>query len=234
MHQLGFNIVNTLSWERHIDRLVPKLNTACYTIRTLKPYLSQETLLMVCYAYFHSVLNFGIIFWGNSFYAISIFRVQKRVLRITTGTGNRNSCRQLFKTLRILPLHSQYIYSLLCFVVNNIDSYQFITDVHNRNTRRGYNLKLYQPSACLTLYQKGTYYMGIRVFNSLHLYIKKLYNNCICFKLALKDFCASIHSTPWMNFFIIIIRIIFSRSDLLLLVFYFCFFVCNVMISLIF
>jgi hypothetical protein len=49
-------------------------------------------------------------------------------------------------------------------------------------------LKLYQPSAHLTLYQKGTYYMGIRVFNSLPLYLKKQYNNCKCFKLALKDF----------------------------------------------
>jgi hypothetical protein len=30
--------------------------------------------------------------------------------------------------------------------------------------------------------------MGIRVFNSLPLYLKQLYNNCKCFKLALKDF----------------------------------------------
>jgi hypothetical protein len=106
---LGINIVNTLSWKRHIDQLLPKLNTACYAIRTLKPYLSQETLLMIYYAYFHSILNLAIIFWGNSSYDISIFRVLKRVLRIMTGTGNRNSCRQLFKTLRILPIQSQYI-----------------------------------------------------------------------------------------------------------------------------
>jgi hypothetical protein len=119
---LGINIVNTLSWKRHIDQLLPKLNTAWYAIRTLKPYLSRETLLMVYYAYFHSILNFGIIIWGNSSCAISIFRVQKRVLRIMTDTGSRNSCRQLFKTLRILPLQSQYIYSLLCFVLNNIES----------------------------------------------------------------------------------------------------------------
>jgi hypothetical protein len=89
--QFGFkanssNDKATLSWKSHIDQLLPKLTTACYTIRTLKPYLSQETLLMVYYAYFYSVLNFGIIFWGNSLYAISIFRVQKRVLRIMTGT----------------------------------------------------------------------------------------------------------------------------------------------------
>jgi hypothetical protein len=105
-----------------------------------------------------------------------------------TGTSNRMSCRQLFKTLRILPLQSQYIYSLLCLVVNNMDSYQFISDIHNRNTRHGNNLNFYQSSAHLSLYQKGTYYIGIRVFNSLPLYLKQSYNNCICFKLVLKDF----------------------------------------------
>jgi hypothetical protein len=72
------------------------------------------------------------------------FMFQKRALRIMTGTSNRKSCRQLFKTLRILPLQSQHIYSSLCFVVNNTYSYQFISDIHNRNTRQGDNLNIYQ------------------------------------------------------------------------------------------
>jgi hypothetical protein len=87
------NIVNTLSWKSHVDQLLLKLSTARYAIRTLKPHVSQEILLMVYYAYFHLIMHFGIIFWGNSSYAMSIFRVQKRVLRIMTGTGYRNSCR---------------------------------------------------------------------------------------------------------------------------------------------
>jgi hypothetical protein len=84
-------------------------------------------------------------------------------------------------------------------VVNNMDSYQFISDIHNRNTRQGNNLNLYQPSAHLSLYQKWTYYMGIRVFNSLPLYLKQLYNDCKCFKLALKVFCVATHFILWKN-----------------------------------
>ena len=30
-----------------------------------------------------------------------------------------DSCRQLFKTMEILPFYSQYIFSLLWYVVNN-------------------------------------------------------------------------------------------------------------------
>jgi hypothetical protein len=74
---LGINIVNRLSWKTHIDQLLPKLSSACYAIRTIKPYVNQETLLMICYAYFHSIMHYGIIFWGNSLYAINIFRLQK-------------------------------------------------------------------------------------------------------------------------------------------------------------
>jgi hypothetical protein len=188
---LGINITNTLSWKEHIDQLLLKLNAACYAIRTLQPYVTHETLQMVYHAYFHSIMQFGIIFWGNSSYTKSVFCVQKRVLRIIAGTGYRNSCRQLFKTLKILPLQSQYIYSLLCFVVNNFDSFRFITEIHNRNTRHRLNLNLYQPPIHLALYQKGTHCMGIKVYNSLPVYLKQLTNKSKHFKIALKDFLTS-------------------------------------------
>ena len=50
------------------------------------------------------------------------------------NAGNRLSCRELFKKLNILPLHSQYILSLLLFVVKNM--YEFIANskVYTINT----------------------------------------------------------------------------------------------------
>ena len=47
---------------------------------------------------------------------------------------NRDSC-QLFKNLKILPLKSQYIFSLLLFVAKNWDLYESNSDIHNINTR---------------------------------------------------------------------------------------------------
>jgi hypothetical protein len=69
-----------------------------------------------------------------------------------------------------------------------MDSYQFISDIHNRNTRQDYNFNLYQPSGHWPLYRKGAYYMGIRVLNNLLVFIKQFYNNSNDFKLALKGF----------------------------------------------
>jgi hypothetical protein len=74
---LGINIVNTLSSKSHIDQLLSKLSSACYAIRTIKPSVKQETFLMVYYAYFHSIMQYGIIFWGNSSYTINILRLRK-------------------------------------------------------------------------------------------------------------------------------------------------------------
>jgi hypothetical protein len=87
---------------------------------------------MVYYAYFYSIVCYGVIFWGNSSYANNVFRLQKRAVRIITGIGDRNSCRQMFVTLKILPFSSIYIYSFLCFV----DQYYFVSDMHNRDTRQ--------------------------------------------------------------------------------------------------
>jgi hypothetical protein len=40
----------------------------------------------------------------------------------------------------------------------------------------------------LSLYQKGSYYMGIKLFNYLPLNLKKLYKDVKQFKLKLKEF----------------------------------------------
>jgi hypothetical protein len=77
---LGVNIVNSLPWKTHIDLLLPKLSSSCYTIRVVKPFVNQETLLMVYYAYFHSIVRYSVIFWGNSSYANNVFHLQKRVV----------------------------------------------------------------------------------------------------------------------------------------------------------
>ena len=109
---------NTLSWKQHIDTITPKLNKACYIIRRSKLYLSNDTLKMVYYAFFHSVMSYGLIFWGNSTKSKCVFKLQKRAIRIIMGARNNDSCREFFKILKILPLSAQYIYSLLMFVVN--------------------------------------------------------------------------------------------------------------------
>jgi hypothetical protein len=148
--------------------------------------MSATALRMVYYALFHSVMSYGIIFWGNSSHSSPIFRLQKKVIRIMEGCGSRVSCRNLFKKLQILPLASQYILSLLMFVVQNKKLFSTNNENHNLDTRQRNNL--YLPQANLAIYQKGAHYSGIKLYNKLSLEIKKAADNQKKFKIAVKKF----------------------------------------------
>ena len=72
-----------------------------------------------------------IIFWGNSVLSHGIFKIQKRVIRLITNSGIKDSCRYLFKELKILPLYSQYLYSLLMFAAINRDLFKANTFIQS-------------------------------------------------------------------------------------------------------
>jgi len=88
--------------------------------------------------------------------------------------------------VKILPLQSQYILSLLLFVVDHGDYFKVNSEIHNISTRNKLNLHLLIPN--LSVYQKGTYHSGIKVFNSLPSQIKNLSHSRNQFKRALKNF----------------------------------------------
>ena len=86
------------------------LKKACYAIRLIKPFMSIDVLRSTYFSYAHSIISYGIIFWGNSSYSEDIFKIQKRIIRIIMNSSRNASCWQLFKDLNILPIRSQYIY----------------------------------------------------------------------------------------------------------------------------
>jgi hypothetical protein len=110
------------------------------------------------------------------------------------------SCRQLFKELNILPIQSQYIFSILLFVAKNKDQFLSNSEVHKINTRQTSNL--YIPSANLAVYQKGVYYSGIKIYNHLPTAIKNVSTDKNKFKLALKDISYIIPFVFWRNILI--------------------------------
>ena len=80
-----------------------------------------------------------------------------------------NIIRKLFFNLEILPLPSQYIISLLLFMIRK---FLINSEIYYTNTRQHANL--HQPSVNVTKYQKGVYCLGVKVFNPLPLLFKTL------------------------------------------------------------
>jgi hypothetical protein len=112
---LGFYIHDSLNWIYHIEYIIPKLRSACYIMRSIKPFVSPSTLKTVSYSYFNAIISYVLPFWGNSPHAINIFKMKKRIDRIMMGCNNRDSCRNFFRGLGILPLISQYIFFTYAF-----------------------------------------------------------------------------------------------------------------------
>jgi hypothetical protein len=131
-------------------------------------------------------MTYGIIFWGNSSYTIKLFRIRKKVVRIMMGLKKKDSCRDSFKEMKILPLCSQYIYSLMQYIVNNIHLFTRNTEVHNIDTRQ--NINLFPLSTSFTKVQKGAYYSGIKIYNHLPWELKQLSNDQKSFGFALNRF----------------------------------------------
>jgi hypothetical protein len=102
-----------------------------HTQWSIRNTFNFSTLKMIYYSYVHSIMTYGIIFWGNSPHSTHIFKIQKRIIRIMTKSRRRDSCRHLFKRFEILPLKSQYIFSTLLFVAKNKDSFITNQEIHN-------------------------------------------------------------------------------------------------------
>jgi hypothetical protein len=162
---LGLYIDNHLNWRRHIERTLPKLRAACYNIRKLSHVLNTAVLTIVYFANFHSVLNMVLYFGGNSSNIGHIFLLQKKVIRIMVEASSRCLCTSLFRKLDILTLPCLYTYSFMLFVLKNMDNYQTNSSIHTINTRC--KNQLHRPVVNLSSFQKGFFYSGLRIFNSL-------------------------------------------------------------------
>ena len=181
---LGLFTNNNLSWKTYIECIKSKLSSACYAMRSIKPFVTVNTLRMIYYSYFHSVMTYGLLFCGNSPGSIKIFRLQKKIIRIMTSCRSTDSCRKLFLNLEILPLPSQYTFSLLLFMLRNKNQFLVNSEIHHIDTRQHANF--HQPSVNVTKYQKGVYYLGVNVFNMLPSYTKKESDNPKKFEVILQ------------------------------------------------
>lgn len=184
---LGVQISENLNWKTHIQKLMATLSSACYALRCMRNKINTAALKTVYFAYFHSAMKYGILLWGNSTNAKKIFVMQKKALRIVCQKKSRDSCRPLFKNLRVLTLSSQYIYSVLVFLSDNFQIFQLNSSVHPYSTRTQNNIHC--PANNLSLYQSGTYYSAIKLFNKLPHEVKDLCtSNKPQFKRILKNY----------------------------------------------
>jgi hypothetical protein len=75
------------------------LSSVTYALKQVKYSLTTDALKLIYYAQVHSIVSYGVIFWGNSPRARRVFKWQKRIVRIITNKKPRDSCREVFKSM---------------------------------------------------------------------------------------------------------------------------------------
>jgi hypothetical protein len=144
----------------------------------------METIKSVYFAYFHSLIRYSNIFWGNSTNKNKLFLLQKRIIKIM-GICMRCSFSGLFKNINILPFLVN-IFFLLIFAIKNFDNFQMNTDIHGINTRAKHQLR--RPTGTLSCIQKDLFYSGIKIFDRLPPQILKLKNEPARFRVAMNKY----------------------------------------------
>jgi hypothetical protein len=126
------------------------------------------------------------MFWGNSSQAGRVFKLQKRAVRIMKGRGLRDSCREHFKDMFIFPLRSQYIYSLMMFVIKNKEIFDINNAHYTINTRHIMDIHMSQVN--LAKYGNGVFHMAVNIYNTLPVSLQEISKDIKSFKNNLREF----------------------------------------------
>jgi hypothetical protein len=122
---LGMQLVNPFMWVTHIDMLLYKMSTACFIIRRLFHVLNIDALEIRHFAYFHSLIKYGVILGGNSTNVGGISLLHKRIIRILIRMGHSCLCKGLFRKYDtcILTVPCVQMLSVMIFVVKNLENF---------------------------------------------------------------------------------------------------------------
>lgn len=169
---LGITIDAKLQWGPHIERLSGRLSSAAYAVKKIRLITDVDTARIVYFSYFHSLMSYGILLWGNCADINTIFILQKRAIRAIYNLSPRVSLREKIKEINILTVASQYIYENLMYVHKDVSNFKKVSDVHSFNTRNKHNLAVHRTR----LHRVGNSFMGqcIRFYNKLPIDIRNL------------------------------------------------------------
>jgi len=138
---LGITLDPTLNWNSHIIGLKKKLSSSIYALKRLCGELEREDVRKAYFGLFQSHMSYGLLVWGASPHAQNIFLLQKKAIRIISGSGQLEHCKPLFQNLKILTLHSLYILHCLLYMQGNSEKIELREAFHNYETRHRLRIK---------------------------------------------------------------------------------------------
>jgi hypothetical protein len=126
------------------------------------------------HGYFMSKVRYSILFWGSiNGHLQAVFKIQKKAIRAIEGVPIRESCKPLFRKYRLLTVPALYFLEVAVWTHTNRKKFSGQIYKHHYGTRNKSSTYFY-PVHRLTLLEKGPFYAGLRIFNSLSLEMRQM------------------------------------------------------------
>ena len=190
---LGIILDSHLTWKHHITACTATLRKSMWAINKVQNFVPLEQLKSLYYALVYSRLTYGIVLWGSAYacHLEPLYRVQKKIIRIITGSGVNVHSEPLFKYLSFLKLGDiyrletakftfLYMHQSLPLPLQNI--FVMNNTIHSHETRQSHHLHMIKPRTNIAL--NSILCKGPSVWNSL--------NNDLKDKKTIKSFSSSL------------------------------------------
>ena len=192
---LGILIDEHLSWTQQIDHVQSQVSRIIGIMYKLKGVLPRNALILLYKSFILSYLYYGVITWGHGYsnHIDSIYKLQKRAVRLCSGSHYLAHTDPIFKRLKLLKLSDINILQTAIFMFklsHNIVPGNFNSmftrnwQIHSYNTRNSDNFHLTNPRT--TLSSRSIRHRGPDVWHSLTNESKQ-YSFLSTFKRKLKN-----------------------------------------------
>lgn len=173
---IGVVLDSKLKWDKQISILKTKIARGIGILIKARKALSHSTLITLYYSFIYPHYTYCIEVWGKAadVYINSIWKLQKRIIRIITSSQYRAETNPLYKKLNFLKLSSIYSFQINIFlfkfikgmlpeIFDNLFERNMVVSV--RNTRHKYKLRV--PIYRLNISQNTIRFQGVKEWNSV-------------------------------------------------------------------
>ena len=169
---LGVIIDESLTFKSHISYLVLKLSRIVSLLYQLNNYVPTYILKCLYNAHVVPHLQYCTSIWANSFptHLLPLFRLQKRIIRLITGSEFYAHSQPLFRdslSLKLFDINKLHIATHMYKLLKYGNE---VLHTHNYPTRACGNLQI--PRHSLSLYKHSVSYSGPIIWNSIPEHIK--------------------------------------------------------------
>ena len=222
---LGVQIDSQLSWKMHINYICKKLSKCTAILLKARKVLGKSCLTTLYYTFAYPYFIYCNHVWGNTYQTNleKLMVVQKKMVRIITGSPYRAHTEPLFYANRVLNVYDLnvnivgvFMYQCLFEPVTDVFDDYFCTnrDIHGRETRNAD--ALYVPYGRLDVRRSSIQIHGSDLWNTLPPYIHNSESSNVL-KIRLRNYLIDRKVSTWCEkfthwgFLNILINDIFSK-----------------------